>query len=815
MGNTNLILAVTMVVCGLFLYFSEFHDIEGREDARWEATRVVNFEPDNVFKVRMTYTRQAFSEPQTFTIERKEDDHFWEIVSPIKDMADKNEVETIIGHLYNLKNVKEFSSDIQNSDEFGFNNPRAQISLYEKQPDGTIREIGLILGRRSPVEYLSYMKVQGKEDIYLVKGGIDDFLTKSSSDLRQRKLFSIKNRSDISSLSVTIGTDKPMILDLKAGQWSTPTPFPCPVHQPAADDLADGFRSLIVDFFVDEEPEELASYGLNKPAIIIETTLTNGEKLELYIGEMASGTLEEDPSREISGWYCRTNLRKTVYVIAEYQYKKLAKRLIDIRDRTITPEFTIDDINKVAFTFVDKSQAFIERKGTHWLMDKADRTNIVCDKTYVEKLIGALSNLQAKAVISDYENELYKSGLNAPDLVMELHNSVEDEILTVALKWNNKGDIFIQNTSRPTSFAIDSQLINLFPEKSMDLCTRSPLRALQTASITKAVIEAVAMETIVLTSEKNDSQTAKWTLHQPESSMLQEEKVEEWFTRLRGLKVARFIDEGKENRKLYGLVAPLATTTITYKAKDSTEKNLVISIGAQTSNKLFYYCMTSNIDGIFTIRTSMARHLLIPAITYKKSVSIGESSQTTSNGDTVFLNGTNPHHYVPLPDEEASLPKAIIHTSLGSISVILFEDEAPNHVANFIFLAENNFYNNTTFHRVEDFCIQGGDPNTKDNDPSNDGKGHPGYSIKDEISPKRNHKQYYLSMAHTGPDTGGSQFFILKKPAPWLDGIHTVFGAVIDGGDIVDSIIKGTLIEEISIIHKRDHKYIPEKTPRK
>jgi peptidyl-prolyl cis-trans isomerase B (cyclophilin B) len=128
------------------------------------------------------------------------------------------------------------------------------------------------------------------------------------------------------------------------------------------------------------------------------------------------------------------------------------------------------------------------------------------------------------------------------------------------------------------------------------------------------------------------------------------------------------------------------------------------------------------------------------------------------------------------------MSQATIHTSMGAIAVELFDDDAPKTVANFKKLAEDGFYNGVIFHRViPDFMIQGGDP-------TGTGSGGPGYTFEDEFN-DRSVERGALAMANSGPNTNGSQFFIVTADAcPWLDGKHTVFGRVSDGMDAVDAI---------------------------
>ena len=140
--------------------------------------------------------------------------------------------------------------------------------------------------------------------------------------------------------------------------------------------------------------------------------------------------------------------------------------------------------------------------------------------------------------------------------------------------------------------------------------------------------------------------------------------------------------------------------------------------------------------------------------------------------------------------------KATIKTNKGNIKLDLFPEQAKLTVANFSNLSKRGFYNKLTFHRViEDFMIQGGCP-------IGTGTGDPGYKFKDEFSPILKHdKPGVLSMANSGPNSNGSQFFITHLETPWLDNKHTVFGQVSDkdSQDIVNNIQQDDLIESIDI----------------
>jgi cyclophilin family peptidyl-prolyl cis-trans isomerase len=166
------------------------------------------------------------------------------------------------------------------------------------------------------------------------------------------------------------------------------------------------------------------------------------------------------------------------------------------------------------------------------------------------------------------------------------------------------------------------------------------------------------------------------------------------------------------------------------------------------------------------------------------------------------------------------LPRVELKTTKGTIVLELFENEAPNAVANFISLVDKKFYNGLAFHRViPHFVAQGGDP-------KGDGSGGPGYSIACECYAP-NHRLHFrgsLSMAHAGRDSGGSQFFLTTVRTPHLDGLHTVFGRVIEGMDVLSELQRrepdphgghssapADKILEARVLRKRSHAYDPVK----
>ena len=147
------------------------------------------------------------------------------------------------------------------------------------------------------------------------------------------------------------------------------------------------------------------------------------------------------------------------------------------------------------------------------------------------------------------------------------------------------------------------------------------------------------------------------------------------------------------------------------------------------------------------------------------------------------------------------MTKAIMETNKGTIEIEFFDEHTPNTVKNFVLLAQSHYYDGVSFHRViPDFVVQGGDP-------TGSGSGGPGYKIADEVdNPVQKHVLGGLSMANAGPNTNGSQFFIVLNPnsCKHLDGKHTVFGKVVAGMDVVNKIVQGDKMISVTIEDESD-----------
>jgi len=232
-------------------------------------------------------------------------------------------------------------------------------------------------------------------------------------------------------------------------------------------------------------------------------------------------------------------------------------------------------------------------------------------------------------------------------------------------------------------------------------------------------------------------------------------------------------------------------------------------------------------DGRELEGTVVIRDQTVTVVVGEKLYQVQKSQVTSHNGVAMEPASAKVEAQAPAapavaPGPTGKNPVVKISTSKGDMTVELFEDKVPNTVANFITLAEQGFYKGMRFHRIiPGFMAQGGCPNSKEGAQGVPGTGGPGYKFANECRSDLQHDgRGILSMANSGPNTNGSQFFICFKATPHLDGKHTVFGKVISGLDVLDKLeAAGTQTGKptedvefsVEVLSKQDHPYTVNK----
>jgi cyclophilin family peptidyl-prolyl cis-trans isomerase len=236
-----------------------------------------------------------------------------------------------------------------------------------------------------------------------------------------------------------------------------------------------------------------------------------------------------------------------------------------------------------------------------------------------------------------------------------------------------------------------------------------------------------------------------------------------------------------------------------------------------------YFCLFLGFGGLSLaneLELRSGKVLRGTVVTSKKTTEVVSAQGEITTVDNRLI--LNEKKIAPSQKTKAKNPIIRFQTSLGNMDAELYEDLVPNTVANIITLAEHGFYNGQSFHRViKGFMAQGGCPNSKRGSYGRVGTGGPGYRIADEFDPSLSHSGFgILSMANSGPNTAGSQFFICFQKTPWLNGKHAVFGRIIKGFDVLHKIEQlgsttgkpsQRIAFTIKVVYKRKHKYVVKK----
>ncbi len=289
------------------------------------------------------------------------------------------------------------------------------------------------------------------------------------------------------------------------------------------------------------------------------------------------------------------------------------------------------------------------------------------------------------------------------------------------------------------------------------------------------------------------------------------------FPELRSAALAAFVENPQtRDRSLVRMLIELAGEALLADDYDTCEHISVTMLEAGSTERKLH-----DMIGI----SQFANHKFADAeVAFKRAEQVGEMSQMGRNyyGEIQkgYIEFWKKESEIRAAEAEADdLPRVLLKTSKGEIEVELFENEAPETVGNFIYLVEQGFYDGLKFHRVlQNFMAQTGCP-------KGDGTGGPGYRIYCECLTRNDYRRFFtgsLGMAHGGPNTGGSQFFITFRPTPNLNGKHTCFGRVIKGLGVVKKIAKidpdkpdaklqPDKIITAEVIRKREHEYVPRR----
>jgi peptidyl-prolyl cis-trans isomerase B (cyclophilin B) len=499
----------------------------------------------------------------------------------------------------------------------------------------------------------------------------------------------------------------------------------------------------------------------------------------------------------------------TLYVLPKAIKTSLNKSLKDFRSKSIL-NFSTSTIETIQIKGQNKKEKFHLRRNhepkTNALISKIDwwiDQHYPANTDTVDTILSGFKNLKAKDFIDETPtpNVLTKYGLHLPDVSVSLTQK-DNQVITINYRKDpkKKSDGLVHVVGKNLLYRVtDTDAQNSLNPKGDNLYLNNPFKRLRLNQLLGVLFRYRNSDALEIAPDPaNKDQWQLYAKDKPVSEApitIKPDKVTAFEEMLNKLEVKNY----KTNTTSPTLESGWPME-IVFKYKDKSERIWIKPL----DNHILFQVPTSGLE--LSVEKSTLPAPIEPFFTFayfydplnppEAEISKTEINNTNTGELKVMKQPLSTKIEKPSKEWARNLkdPRAVLEIEgKGKVVIDLDAENAPLTVSNFVNLATHNFYDGLTFHRViQDFMAQGGDP-------TGNGTGGPGYQFEDETTNGLTNDRGALSMANSGPNTNGSQFFIVFKPQPHLNGKHTVFGKVVEGMEVVDAISQGDKIKSIQI----------------
>jgi cyclophilin family peptidyl-prolyl cis-trans isomerase len=747
---------------------------------------------------------------------RREAEDQWRLTAPVPDRGSRTKLEALRDKLLD-RDLDDFDRGAIDPAKQGFDKPSMRLVL-SSQKAGKRQEV--LVGK--VVEgnpHLVYARRADLPFLYRVQKKNLDELQPTVNDLRDNYLETFPV-DKLAGFTARDPAGAELILERDGESWRMTRPKEAPADRQAVEDMGSKLSSLEIKAFVEDAPKDLVRYGLEKPELALVLRLRVDPPAEEKKDEAKDAKKDEKKPEEkkapefkalgelLFGKICPAGTVAGAEASGRFRYAKRAAdpgvfavpaeavdRLLGgalaLRDRTVLKVANKDKILRLAVSRGELKYA-AEKKDGKWMLTSP--VGEEADSGASGRLVDRLADLTAEKVVADgvRGKAVAEYGLDKPSAALEL-------VVETGADPKTHRALLGKASSAGGTYAMlaDGEVIyELSRGTADDLSGELVRRELLDFDKTRA-------QKIVVTRKRGELVLARtgqgWSIEQPApAAPADKDKVEALLAALAGLRAERIADYAPAALSKYGLVKPTAAVTVEVEGT----KPAVLQVGDGLESGARRYVKVPERAPAFVVDKSVYERLEVPAEDLKEKKKQEKPPTTAAPGGG---------------KTSEALPRVRIKTERGDIVAELLEDDAPNTVANFIQLAEGGKYDGLTFHRIiKGFMIQGGDPR-------GDGTGDFGYKFADEIAGRTNNRVATgtLCMANSGPDTNGSQFFIMTGPErPDLSLRHTVFGKVVEGLAVAEAIsaekstggqdsraLKPVKMLKVEVLNKRDHPY--------
>jgi peptidyl-prolyl cis-trans isomerase B (cyclophilin B) len=708
-------------------------------------------------------------------------DGIWRMLQPVRDRASKTVVEGLRDRLLAISAEEFGESNISNPADYGFDKPFGRLVISsgkEKQE--------LVLGRiceGSPRQ--RWAMRYGRPFVFRMNSNeVVDLMTEPER-YRDRSLEEFDPTKAISFELQISQVDKKLVIQRSRKNWFIVGAEKVPADNQVLRTTLESLAGTEIKAFISGDGKDLARWGLAEPLLKVKVLLAGGsgrQPDEIIFGNIC-------PAGAVSGYagrcvYAKRASDPGVFAVDASLVDTLMAGRLNFLGRRV---FATGDDSKVSRIKVRKGKILYDAvlKGKVWTL--LSPVSEPADTSALRRILERFTDLKASRVVADLQDGavLKDFGLASPHTTVELTIETPADPVSCSLQMgssSSSGGMYVRRASGQLIYELPDHIISdIGGELISRNLTRFASDKVKSLSVTIKQKECKLIRT-----------GRGWNIESPAPpGQADGTVVQNFLRRLQRLVALSIADYKPASLSAYGLEK--ATTVITVVTADGQQHQVLIGHGRNEGRERYIKIPGRSV--VFVLPRATVMGLEVSA----------EDFRVAGSGSAVLK-------------PEKILPQVKLVTSAGEITFELFENDAPNTVANFIELASKGYFDGLLFHRViKDFMIQGGCPDGT-------GSGGPGYAFADETHGNP-HKvvKYTLCMANRGANTNGSQFFIVTKAAcPWLDGKHTVFGRVIAGKKIVDSIgtcrtrtvgnrpgvpVQKQKILRIEILKKRNHEY--------
>jgi len=565
------VLILVLVGLGLYFYFYEVKGGKEREKAEEEAKKVFQLDKEDIVEFRL-----ARADEEEIVCTRKEDT--WRIEQPVEADADQDAVNRVVSEFVDAKRTRTVEDEPEDLSLYGLDKPSLQLAVALKENEKTPT---LLIGNENPAKTAFYAKTQDENAVFLLQMYVKSSMDKKLYDLRNKKVADVK-KDEVQALKLERHDLKLEVEKSDDDTWMLTAPLQTRGDKTEIDKLINKMNSARIKEFINENPQDLAQYGLDEPDI----------KLTMLIGEdkASKGLLIGRKNEDKKGYYAKRVEQKNVFLLGEDFLDAIPETVDTWRDHSLVT-VSASDIEKIEYTADDQKIVLARNEDRNWeLLEPIKET---ADNMETNDLISDLADIKAKEFLDEEKEEF---GLAHPQVAVKLWKKDAEQPIAVAIGAKNEaGDLIYARNMDGTPVTIDASDLDKAKKSLFDFRDKV-LVSFDKRDVEKLSIRYGDDELVVAQHDET------WRAEKPERFKIGNQgDVDSLVWAINYLKMEEIVEEEKpEDLSPYGLDKPRAEFSVALADEKSVGPFLV---GNSKDGNV--YVVTAEKPGVYLIKDSM------------------------------------------------------------------------------------------------------------------------------------------------------------------------------------------------------------------